>query len=92
MKQLTEASIIWSTLNPQAKLNYIGDDEVTLRTDEDSVEMLSDVDVSACIDGWWEERHVEAAEHRVGVLSQVLLDIDSLATRNTIEDIRCFVG
>ena len=61
-------------------------------TDEDFVEVTSDGDVSACIEGWCEERHVEAAEHRVGVLSHVLLDIDSLASEDIIEDIMCFFG
>lgn len=51
MKQLTEAGISCTTLNPKAKLNYIGDDEVTLGTDEDSVAMISDGDVRACIEG-----------------------------------------
>ena len=73
-------------------MNYIGDDEITLGTDEDFAEVTSDGDVCACINSWWEERHIEAAEHRVGELSQVLLDINSLASRATIEDIRCFVG
>ena len=54
--------------------------------------MISEGDASACIDGWWEKRHVEAAEHRVGVLSQVLLDIGSLETESTLEHIRYFVG
>ena len=54
--------------------------------------MISEDDVSACIDCWGEKRHVEATEHRVGVLSQVLLDIGSLETQSTLEHIRYFVG
>jgi hypothetical protein len=81
-----------ATDNHKGNLNYIEEDEITLGADGDSVEVISDGDVSACIDGWLEKRHVEAAEHRVGVLSQVLLDINSLATERTIEHIRCFVG
>ncbi len=33
-------------------LNYIGDDEITLGTDEDSVEAISEGDVSTSIAGW----------------------------------------
>ena len=33
-------------------LNYIGDDEITLGTDEDSVEAISEGDVSTSMAGW----------------------------------------
>ena len=40
--------------------------------------MLSEGDVNGFIDCWGEDLQVEAAEQRVGVLSQALLDIGSL--------------
>lgn len=73
-------------------LNYIGDDEITLGTDEGSVGAISEGDVSTSMAGWGEDRQVEAAEHRVGVFSQVLLDIIFLAAGITIQEFRCFVG
>ena len=92
MKNNTPKQASATIHNHKDTLNYIGEDEITLRTDEDSLGVISEGDTSACIDGWWEKRHVEAAEHRVGVLSQVLLDISSLATQVSIEHIKCFVG
>ena len=36
----------------QLAMNYIGDDEITLGTDEDSVEAISEGDVSTSMAGW----------------------------------------
>ena len=42
--------------------------------------MFSEGDVNGFIDCWGEDLQVEAAEQRVGVLSQALLDIGYLKT------------
>ncbi len=64
-----------STHNHKDTLNYIREHQATLRAEEDSLDVTSEGDASSFIDGWLDKRHVEAAEQRVGVLSQVLLDI-----------------
>ncbi len=59
--------------------------------DEDSVELITDGEVEVCFDGWYKDRQVEAAEHRVGGLSQALLDIVYVAAWATIEEFPSFV-
>ena len=71
-------------------LDYFGDAEVSSGIEEDSFEVITDGEVDVCFDGWYNDRQVEAGEQRDGGLSQVLLDIVSLAACTTIEDFSIF--